>query len=127
MISSSRSVPGRPGGQGGKLTSPQKRADVPRTCGRAQISRIVAIAASASAALQARRSISANARSATTLGRSPPRTVPTLIVVPLSRSVRACSVVGAAVVIHQTRQELDLLVAPAVEAVQEVAHRAMVP
>ncbi|HEU4367691.1 MAG TPA: hypothetical protein VFV05_05605 [Methylomirabilota bacterium] len=36
-------------------------------------------------------------------------------------------VVATAVVIHQARQELDLLVAPAVEAVQEVAHRAMVP
>ena len=33
-------------------------------------------------------------------------------------------VVGAAVVVHQTSQELDLLVAPAVEPVQEVAHRA---
>jgi len=38
----------------------------------------------------ARRSISANARLATTLGRLPPRTVPTLMVVPFSRSVRAC-------------------------------------
>ena len=33
-------------------------------------------------------------------------------------------VVGAAVVVHQTSQELDLLVAPAVEPVQKVTHRA---
>lgn len=33
-------------------------------------------------------------------------------------------VVGAAVVVHQTSQELDLLVAPSVEPVQKFAHRA---
>ena len=91
MISSSRSVPGRPGGHGGKFSSPQKRAAVPRTWAGSQIRRMVAIAASASARLHARRSISANARLATTLGRSPPRSVPTFTVVPLSKSVRACS------------------------------------
>ena len=45
-----------------------------------------AIAASASSRLHARRSISATARSATTLGRSPPRSRPTLTVVPGRRS-----------------------------------------
>jgi UDP-glucose 4-epimerase len=35
-------------------------------------------------------------------------------------------VVGAAVVVHQAGEKLDLLVAPAVEAVQEVAHRRMI-
>ena len=40
MISSSRAVPGRPGGHGGKLTSPQKRALVPGTCARSQIARM---------------------------------------------------------------------------------------
>src|SRR5262245_7218555 len=91
MISSSRSVPGKPGGHGGKLTSPEKRAVVPATWGWAQIICMAAMAASASARLHARRSISPTARSATTLGRSPPRTVPTLTVVPRSRSVSACN------------------------------------
>ena len=91
MIESKRSVPGKPGGHGGKLTSPDKRAVVPATCGWAQIFCMAAMAASASTRLHARRSISATARSATTFGRSPPRTVPTLTVVPLSKSVSACS------------------------------------
>src|SRR5258705_166890 len=34
MISSTRSVPGRPGGHGGKLTPPEKRAAVPAPDGR---------------------------------------------------------------------------------------------
>jgi hypothetical protein len=35
-------------------------------------------------------------------------------------------VIGPAVVIHQAREELDLLVAPAVDPFQEVSHGGMV-
>ncbi len=91
MISSRRSVPGRPGGHGGKWILPSNRAVVPATCACPQIFRMAAMAASASAWLHARRSISAAAWGATTLGRSPPRTVPTFTVTPVPKSVSACS------------------------------------
>ena len=64
---------------------------MPATCGASQILRMAAMAASASAWLHARRSISAAACAATTLGRSPPRTVPTFTVTPVPKSVSACS------------------------------------
>src|SRR5215831_14882396 len=51
------------------------------------------MAASASVMLHARRSISAKARSAMTFGRSPPRTVPMLTVVPRAKSLSPCRAV----------------------------------
>ena len=40
----------------------------------------------------------------------------------MTRFRKLIPIVGAAVVVHQARQEVDLLVAPAVEAVQEISH-----